>query len=150
MDGQGLCIEGTRPVTGSVHVIPILAPAKASFGSPSEARYGAPHHTLTLESRMLIQASQAQGNLRYNQEQSEEGSSEEEDADADPTYLVPQGHGRFALRWSGPATAADNFAKGNAQPESAIIANWLVSGLEVAMNRMLVPPLVPARTHETE
>ena len=85
---------------------------------------------------MLIQASQAQGNLRYNQEQSEEGSSEEEDADADPTYLVPQGHGRFALRWSRLATAADNFAKGNVQTESTIIANWLISGLENAMNRM--------------
>ena len=66
-----------------------------------------------------------------NQELSEEGSSEEEDADADPTYLVPQGHGRFALRWSRLATAADNFAKGNALTESAIIANWLTSRLEM-------------------
>ena len=71
-----------------------------------------------------------------SQELSEEGSTEEEDADADPTYLVPQRHGRFALRWSRLATAADNFARGNAQTESTIIANWLTSGLEVAMNRM--------------
>lgn len=26
--------------------------------------------------------------------------SDEEDTGADPTYLVPQEHGRFALRWS--------------------------------------------------
>ena len=32
------------------------------------------------------------------QAQSEEGSTEEKDAAADPTYVVPQGHGRFALR----------------------------------------------------
>ena len=62
------------------------------------------------------------------QEQSEEGSTEEEDAAADPTYLVPQGHGRFALPWSRLATAADNFGKGNAQTASTIIANWLTSG----------------------
>ena len=70
-----------------------------------------------------------------NQEQPEEVSSEE-DADADPTYLVPQGHGRFALRWSRLATAADNFAKGNAQIESTIISGWLTSGLEIATSRM--------------
>ena len=67
-----------------------------------------------------------------NQEQPEKVPSEEEDADADPTHLVPQGHGRFALCWSRLATAADNFAKGNAQTESTIIS----PGLEIAMNRM--------------
>ncbi|CAK9052297.1 unnamed protein product, partial [Durusdinium trenchii] len=93
-----------------------------------------------------------------NQEQPEEVSSEEEDADTDPTYLVPQGHGRFALRWSRLATAADylvpqghgrfalrwsrlataadNFAKGNAQTESTTVSSWLTSGLEIAMSRM--------------
>ena len=64
------------------------------------------------------------------QAQLEEGSTGQEDAAADPTYLVPQGHGRFALHWSRLATAADNFGKGNAQTESTIIANWLISGLE--------------------
>ena len=71
-----------------------------------------------------------------NQEQPEAVSSEEEDADTDPTCLVPQGHGRFALCWSRLATAADNFAKGNAQTESMVVSSWLTSGLEIAMNRM--------------
>ena len=35
------------------------------------------------------------------QEQSEDGSTEEEDAAEDPNNLVPQGHGRFALRGLG-------------------------------------------------
>ena len=69
--------------------------------------------------------------------QPEEVPSEEEDPDADPTYLVPQGHGRFALRWSRLSTAADSFAlKGNAQAESKVISNWLTTGLEIAMSRM--------------
>ena len=68
--------------------------------------------------------------------QPEDVPSEEKDPDADPTYLAPQGHGRFAFRWPRLATAADNFAKGNAQAESKIISNWLTTGLEIAMNRM--------------
>ena len=34
-----------------------------------------------------------------NQDLADEGSADEEDGDADPTYIVSQGHGRFALRW---------------------------------------------------
>ena len=55
------------------------------------------------------------------QAQSEEESTEEEDAATDPTYVVPQGHGRFALRWSRLATAADNFGKGNAQTAQSLL-----------------------------
>ena len=86
----------------------------------------------------LIQALQAHKSLRQcivpvggadNQEQPEKVPSEEEDADADPTHLVPQGHGHFALCWSRLATAADNFAKCNAQTESTIIASWLTQRL---------------------
>ena len=68
--------------------------------------------------------------------QPEDVPSEEEDLDTDPTYLAPQGHGRFAFRWLRLGTAADNFAKGNAQAESTIISNWLATGLETAMNRI--------------
>ena len=66
----------------------------------------------------------------------EEEPNEDEDATADPIYLAPQGHGRFAIRWSRLSTAADNFGKGNAQSESMVIAGWPTSGLEIAMNRM--------------
>ena len=61
-------------------------------------------------------------------ELSEEESTEGDEAAADPTYVVPQGHGRFAIRY--------NFEKGNAQTESTVVAGWLTSGLEIAMYRM--------------
>ena len=67
---------------------------------------------------------------------SEGESTEEEEAAEDPTYLVPQGHGRFAIRYSRLATALGNFEKGNARTESTIVAGWLTSGLEIAMHRM--------------
>ena len=41
-------------------------------------------------------------------ELSEEESGEGDEAAADPTYVVPQGHGRFAIRYSRLATALGN------------------------------------------
>ena len=65
-----------------------------------------------------------------------EESTEGDEAAADPTYVVPQGHGRFAIRYSRLATALGNFEKGNAQTESTVVAGWLTSGLEIATRRM--------------
>ena len=65
-------------------------------------------------------------------ELSEEESTEGDEAAADPTYIVPQGHGRFAIRYS----RLGNFEKGNARTESTVVAGWLTSGLEIAMHRM--------------
>ena len=149
---ERLCVESTRPVPESVHVIFRSFPQlKLRLEVPlwtdlSEARYP-PLDTHLGESDTDSDITGAkEPSPMYAQPvpvggadvqaQSEEESTGEEDAATDPYYVVPQGHGRFALRWSRLATAADNFGKGNAQTESTIIANWLTSGLEVAMNRM--------------
>ena len=50
-------------------------------------------------------------------------------------YLA-QGYGRFAIRYTRLATALGNFEQGNAQAESAVVAGWLTSGLEIAMSRI--------------
>ena len=68
--------------------------------------------------------------------QPEELPSEEEEQETDPTYIVPQGHGRFVFPYPRLINAADNFEKGNAQAESKIISNWLTTGLEIAATRM--------------
>ena len=51
---------------------------------------------------------------------SEEELTEGDEAAADPTYVAPQGHGRFAIRYSWLATALGNFETGNAQTESTV------------------------------
>ena len=65
--------------------------------------------------------------------QPEEPPSEDEEQDAEPTYIVPKGHGRFVLRCARLQNAANNFAKGNVQEESKLISNWLTTGLEAAI-----------------
>ena len=130
-DRKGLCVKLLR----SVHVIPVIAQANAPFGGPlwtdlGEARYPPPH-TNTGESDADSSITGAQEPSPQhaqpvpvgeadNQKCQEDVFSEEEAADAAPPT---QGHGRFSRRWSRLATAADNFAKGNAQTESTIIAS---------------------------
>ena len=65
-----------------------------------------------------------------------EESIEDEEAVEEPTYTFAQGYGRFAIRYTRLATALGNFEQGNAQAESAVVAGWLTSGLEIAMYRM--------------
>ena len=67
---------------------------------------------------------------------SEEELTEGDEAAADLIFVVPQGHGRFAIRYSRLATALGNFKKGNAQTESTVVAGWLTSGFEIATHRM--------------
>ena len=55
-------------------------------------------------------------------ELSEEESTEGDEAADDPTYVVSQGHGRFAIRYSRLATAFGNFDKGNARKH---YSRWL-------------------------
>lgn len=148
MDGEGICIKSARPVHRSVYVISVVSSTETPAGSPdlSEARYPPPStHSGDSDADSSITGTR-EPSPRYTQPapvgeaevqaQSEAASSDEEEAAADPGYLVPHGHGRFALRWSRLTTAADNFGKGSAQTESAIIANWLTSGLEAGMNKM--------------
>ena len=73
-------------------------------------------------------------------------SIEEEEAMEEPTYTCAQGYGRFAIRYTRLATALGNFDQGNAQAESAVVAGWLTSGLEIAMYRMGWSLLSPRKT----
>ena len=65
-----------------------------------------------------------------------EEATEEEDIVAEPTYTFAQGYGRFVIRYTRLATALGNFEQGNIQTESAVVAHWVTSGLEVAMSRV--------------
>ena len=65
-----------------------------------------------------------------------EEATEEEDIVAEPTYTFAQGYGRFVILYTRLATALGNFEQGNIQTESAVVAHWLTSGLEVAMSRI--------------
>ena len=65
-----------------------------------------------------------------------EEATEEEDIVAEPTFTFAQGFGRFVIRHTRLATALGNFEQGNIQTESAVVAHWLTSGLEVAMSRV--------------
>ena len=75
-----------------------------------------------------------------------EEATEEEDIVAEPTYTFAQGYGRFVIRYTRLATALGNFEQGNIQTESAVVAHWLTSGLEVAMSRIGWNLLSPRHT----
>ena len=75
-----------------------------------------------------------------------EAATEDEDTVEEPTYTFAQGYGRFVLRYTRLATALGNFEQGNVQAESAIVARWLTSGLEIAMSRVGWNLLSPRQT----
>ena len=54
---------------------------------------------------------------------------------AEPNYAFAKGYGRFGIGYSRLATALGNFEQGNIQAESTVVAQWLTSGLRVAMSR---------------
>ena len=64
-----------------------------------------------------------------------EEATEEEDMAAEPNYAFAKGYGRFGMGYTRLATALGNFEQGNIQAESAVVAQWLTSGLRVAMSR---------------
>ena len=71
-------------------------------------------------------------------EPSEDGTeeaTEDEDMAAEPNYAFAKGYGRFGIGYTRLATALGNFEQGNIQAESAVVAQWLTSGLRVAMSR---------------
>ena len=57
-----------------------------------------------------------------------------------------QGYGRFVIRYTRLATALGNFEQGHIQTESAVVAHWLTSRLEVAMSRVGWNLLSPRHT----
>ena len=64
-----------------------------------------------------------------------EEATEDENTAAEPNYAFAKGHGRFGIGYTRSATALGNFEQGNIEAESAVVAQWLTSGLRVAMSR---------------
>ena len=64
-----------------------------------------------------------------------EEATEDEDMAAEPNYAFAKGYGRFGIGYTRLATALGNFEQGNIQAESTVVAQWLTSGLRVAMFR---------------
>ena len=64
-----------------------------------------------------------------------EEATEDEEMAAEPNYAFAKGYGRFGIGYSRLATALGNFEQGNIEAESAVVAQWLTSGLRVAMSR---------------
>ena len=61
--------------------------------------------------------------------------TEEEDMAAEPNYAFAKGYGRFGTGYARLATALGNFEQGDIQAEGTVVAQWLTSGLRVAMSR---------------
>ena len=64
-----------------------------------------------------------------------EEATEDEDMMAEPNYTFAKGYGRFGIGYTRLATALGNFEQGSIDAESAVVAQWLTSGLRVAMAR---------------
>ena len=64
-----------------------------------------------------------------------EEATEDEDTAAEPNYAFAKGYGRFGIGYTRLATALGNFEQGDIEAESAVVAQWLTSGLRVAMSR---------------
>ena len=64
-----------------------------------------------------------------------EEATEEEDMAAEPNYAFAKGYGRFGIGYTRLATALGNFEQGDIQAEGTVVAQWLTSGLRVAMSR---------------
>ena len=64
-----------------------------------------------------------------------EEATEDEDTTAEPNYAFAKGYGRFGIGYTRLATALGNFEQGSIEAESAVVAQWLTSGLRVAMAR---------------
>ena len=64
-----------------------------------------------------------------------EEATEDEDMMAEPNYTFAKGYGRFGIGYTRLATALGNFEQGSIEAEGAVVAQWLTSGLRVAMAR---------------
>ena len=62
-------------------------------------------------------------------------ATEDEAMNAEPSYAFAKGYGRFGISYTRPATALGNFEQGDIGAESAVVAQWLTSGLRIAMSR---------------
>ena len=62
-------------------------------------------------------------------------ATEDEAMIAEPSYAFVKGYGRFGIGYTRLATALGNFEQGDIEAESAVVAQWLTSGLRIAMSR---------------
>ena len=62
-------------------------------------------------------------------------ATEDEAMNAEPSYAFAKGYGRFGIGYTRLATALGNFEQGDIGAESAVVAQWLTSGLRIAMSR---------------
>ena len=62
-------------------------------------------------------------------------ATEDEAMNAEPSYAFAKGYGRFGVGYTRLATALGNFEQGDIGAESAVVAQWLTSGLRIAMSR---------------
>ena len=67
-------------------------------------------------------------------------ATEDEDMRAEPNYTFAKGCGRFGIGYTRLATALGNFEQGSIDAESAVVAQWLTSGLRVATGWHLLSP----------
>ena len=59
---------------------------------------------------------------------------------AEPNCAFAKGYGRFGIGYTRLATALGNFELGDIEAESAVVAQWLTSGLRIAMSRTVLSP----------
>ena len=59
----------------------------------------------------------------------------DEAMNAEPSYAFAKGYGSFGIGYTRPATALGNFEQGDNGAESTVVAQWLTSGLRIAMSR---------------
>ena len=62
-------------------------------------------------------------------------ATEDEAMNDEPSYAFAKGYGRFGIGYTRLATALGNFEQGDIDAESAVVAQWLTSGLRIAMSR---------------
>ena len=62
-------------------------------------------------------------------------ATEDEAMNAEPSCAFVKGYGRFGIGYTGLARALGNFEQGGIGAESAVVAQWLTSGLRIAMSR---------------
>ena len=62
-------------------------------------------------------------------------ATEDETMNAEPSCAFAKGYGRFGIGYTRPATALGNFEQGDIGAKSAVVAQWLTSGLRIAMFR---------------
>ena len=62
-------------------------------------------------------------------------ATEDEAMNAEPSYAFAKGYGSFGIGYTRLATALGNFEQGDNGAESTVVAQWLTSGLRIAMSR---------------